>query len=66
METMPRTLLPSIVLAALTALTLGCGSDGGAKAAAVPAGVWTWMDEPVSISVLESADAYAGTGGTSR
>jgi chemotaxis protein CheX len=26
----------------------------------------TWMDEPVSIAVLESADAYAGTGGTSR
>jgi chemotaxis protein CheX len=24
----------------------------------------TWMDEPVSIAVLESADAYAGTGGT--
>ncbi len=26
----------------------------------------TWMEEPVSIAVLESADAYAGTGGTSR
>jgi chemotaxis protein CheX len=24
----------------------------------------TWMDEPVTIAVLESADAYAGTGGT--
>ena len=26
----------------------------------------TWMEEPVIIAVLESADAYAGTGGTSR
>ena len=26
----------------------------------------TWMGEPVTIAVLESADAYAGTGGTSR
>jgi chemotaxis protein CheX len=28
--------------------------------------IGTWMDEPVSIAVLESADAYVGTGGTSR
>jgi chemotaxis protein CheX len=26
----------------------------------------TWLDEPVTIAVLETADAYAGTGGTSR
>ena len=26
----------------------------------------TWMNEPVSIAVLESADAYVGTGGTAR
>jgi chemotaxis protein CheX len=26
----------------------------------------TWMDEPITIAVLESADAYAGTGGSAR
>jgi chemotaxis protein CheX len=59
-----KSLMPQPTVLSLPSVRTGPPAELAGTETLVLAG--TWMEEPVSILVLESADAYAGTGGTSR